>query len=194
MARGDGQSTEGILGKVRGEIKPLLFLDVDGVVAPLDQTLDLEDLPAGFEAARIGPYPGFIPTHLKSSLPELSQRCEIIWTTTWEEEGPKSIAPLFGLNSKAEYLSLLERRHKDGLDWKQAKHEAVKERVGDRPFIWIDDQIMGYMSQWAKSIPNPSLLIKPKRNIGITDKDIRKINRFLDSLSAAQAPALAAQG
>jgi Swiss Army Knife RNA repair-like protein len=99
------------------EQRPLLFLDVDGTLLPFGDHTQRE--PPGAAA----------DSHLERLNPQLGLRlaalpCELIWTTTWDEQANTEIAPRIGLPS----LPVVnwpepstEHEHEDqwfGLHWK----------------------------------------------------------------------------
>ncbi|MFC4373306.1 HAD domain-containing protein [Nocardia halotolerans] len=133
--------------------KPLLYLDVDGVLNPW--RAKPEKRPAGYETHRLTPaawlaeYPSpprrvkplrvwLNPEHGPKLL-ALGEVFDLWWATTWEHDANTQIGPLIGLPELpvVEWRST-KRFGPDGVFWKTA--ELVEHAAG-RPFVWVDDDI-----------------------------------------------------
>ncbi|WP_354638888.1 HAD domain-containing protein [Kitasatospora camelliae] len=122
--------------------RPLLFLDADGVLNPLDPHPD-----AGFTAHTVLGYRVLLADRHADWLNELAGTYDLVWATTWEEEANLHLAPLLGLpelpvvrfngyvaqpdDPKVPLMELLSAR----------KWAPLLRYARGRPFAWVDDCI-----------------------------------------------------
>jgi hypothetical protein len=119
-------------------VKPLVLLDVDGVLNPTGRvTPDFRRYQCtvdGYDyTVHLNPRHG-------SRLMELALRtgAELAWATTWEEHANEWIAPRLGLPA----LPVVALgRDRDSEHGEMFKTRYVAEYVGRRPFVWFDDQV-----------------------------------------------------
>lgn len=112
------------------EQKPLVLLDVDGVINVLRR-----DVPKTHEMMG---YPIRIPDHMPALIQHLVQTAEVMWCTTWREEANEHMAPALGI----EPLSVVTDNTEDRfVHWKwQAAQPYVIEALSDgRKVCWIED-------------------------------------------------------
>lgn len=153
-------------------MKPLLFLDVDGVVLPLGN-----DVPPGYEPARAGPFPVYVSPALKAGLPELLKSFEIIWATSWGNDANHEVAPLVNLPNLA-FLPV--ERHGQKLD-------LVREHAAGRPFAWAEDRLDPEAIRWAEGHTAPTLLLAPLSSLGLTSEDLDRLHAFAAGLEGPAA-------
>jgi hypothetical protein len=123
-------------------VKPLLYLDVDGVLNP--------DHPAeGFTTHRILDFEVHLSARHGDWLRELAEPYELCWATTWEQDANIHLAPLLGLpelpvvrfagfkpgpgDPRVPVLDLI----------RAAKWAPLLRHAEGRPFAWIDDIVPG---------------------------------------------------
>ncbi|MER8187805.1 HAD domain-containing protein [Kitasatospora sp. NPDC094015] len=130
--------------------RPLLYLDVDGVLNPLRPHPD-----AGFDSHELLGYTVLLAPAHGDWLRELAVRYDLVWATTWEEEANARIAPLLGLpplpvvrltgyvprpdDPKVPLLDLFSGR----------KWAPIVRHAQGRPFAWLDDIIPGSLRRRA---------------------------------------------
>lgn len=153
--------------------RPLLLLDVDGVLNPLANRP-----PPGFRLQRIDGYEVALSAQHQRWLSELAQSFDLAWATTWEQSANESIGPLLGLPEIPVVRFVGERA---GDTWKL---ETVRRFVGDRPLVWIDDELFLDAYEWARTRDAPTLLIRPSSSVGMTSAHFDQICQFRAGLEA----------
>ncbi|MFJ3791166.1 HAD domain-containing protein [Kitasatospora sp. NPDC090091] len=122
--------------------KPLLFLDVDGVLNPV-----CPDPDGDFDTHTLLGYTVLLSARHGEWLRELAASYELVWATTWEEEANTHIAPAIGLpalpvvrftgyvpqpgDPRLRLMELFSAR----------KWAPLLRYAGGRPFAWVDDVI-----------------------------------------------------
>jgi hypothetical protein len=168
--------------------KPLLFLDVDGVIS-LFGFREGYGLAAGNEPFANCP-PGrlhsingvmhYISGACGGYLRELGARYELVWATGWEETANDYLPHLLELPGHLPYLTFDGRVAAGSAHW---KIDAIAEHAGDhRPFAWIDDNIDHTCHAWALQRPAPTLIIETVRHEGMTDVHVEQLIEWADRL------------
>jgi hypothetical protein len=155
--------------------RPLLLLDVDGVLNPLAARP-----PPGFTALQIDGYEVAISARHRMWLQELVLSFELVWATTWEGAANESVGPLLGL---PELPVVTFEGERIGETWKLG---AVRAFVGDRPLVWIDDELFADARDWADHRPAPTLLIRPASSVGMTAAHFNQVCQFRDETEAGR--------
>lgn len=104
--------------------KPLLYLDIDGVLNPVCPHPD-----AGFTVHRLHGSTVLISPRHGSWLRELSTRYQLVWASTWGVHANLCIAPLLHLPA----LPWVAVGRHPGGDWPSLVRHAA-----GRPFAWLD--------------------------------------------------------
>ncbi len=153
--------------------KPLLLLDVDGVLCPIGsgpgepmRALMLED------------YPVIFSEELPSRLSSLGERFTLVWATAWEIAANRLLAPAFGL-PELPFISFAGRAARPGRTWKLS---AVQRFVRDRPMAWVDDELGHDAHAWAQKRTQPTLLLDINPSWGLAEAHVNALIAFADRL------------
>jgi hypothetical protein len=164
------------------DIRPILFVDVDGVISLF-----------GFE--RSGEPPGAF--HLVDGIPHcigsdcggrfarLAERFELVWATGWEEKANEYLPRLLGIDGDLPTLRFDGRAVFGTAHWKL---EAIDEYAGERPAAWIDDNLDERCRAWAERRSAPTLLVETEPHEGIGEYHVERLLAWADELSARAAP------
>ena len=160
--------------------KPLLLLDVDGVLCPKG--------PGPGEPMRtlvIDGWPIVFSKRLPARLARLSEHSMLVWATSFEHAANRALAPARGLPDLP-FVSFAGASSRRGRTWKLA---AVKRSVGERPVAWVDDELGGNAQAWAATRPQPTLLLDVNPSWGFAESHVDLLLAF-----AAQIPDTRAGG
>jgi HAD domain in Swiss Army Knife RNA repair proteins len=169
--------------------KPLLFLDVDGVISLFGfrEGYGLAAGDAPFESCppgRLHSINGvmhYISTACADHLERLADRYELVWATGWEETANDYLPYLLGLPGHLPYLTFDGRVRAGAAHW---KIDAIDEYADGRPLAWIDDNVDDSCRVWAEERPAPTLIIETVRHEGMDDEHVELLLDWADKLAA----------
>jgi hypothetical protein len=138
-------------------VRPLLLLDVDGVL----------NVPGAAEQHEIE-LPGLVvlvsfPESIRWRLARLDAVYDIVWLTSWGRWAPEHLGPLLGF----EWPSA----------WEPQPGETQAAKVGvartwagdDRPFAWVDDLTFPEAFSWLEERPAPSTVPHVMADVGLSE-------------------------
>jgi hypothetical protein len=150
--------------------KPLLMVDVDGVISLF-----------GFDPA--APPPGNFQlvdgiAHLLSAtagdhLRELSGEFELVWCTGWEEKANVYLPLALGLPGALPHVPFDELDRPASARWKLI---GIDDYAGpSRPLAWVDDAHDDRCTAWAAARAAPTLLVSTDPSIGLTAAHVAEL-------------------
>lgn len=141
-------------------MRPLLFVDIDGVLNPYDGPC-----PDGFREHQL--FPDEQPVRVAEAhgrwLHELSDRFDMVWGSSWIEADRALLATVLDLPAFVGAVDLSTGQFDPAL-----KVPAVDQLAGDRPLAWIDDLLKPNAWEWARQRSVPTLLVPIDPSIGLT--------------------------
>jgi hypothetical protein len=159
--------------------KPLLLVDVDGVLSLFGPGLDIRS--AGTWTMVDG-IPHLLSQRAGEPLRDLSAVLECVWCTGWEEKADEYLRAAYGLSAAWPHLSF--DRPPSGAHWKLAAIDAYAGPC--RPLAWIDDSFDESCEEWARVREGPTLLVPTRPAVGLTEVEAGAIRRWAASLRAPQ--------
>ena len=157
-----------------GTQRPLLLIDVDGVLNPL-----VPGLRSGFVSYVLLGYDVQLSRLHGRWLSGLGDVFDLTWATTWEHDADRIIAPLIDLPSGLPVIEF--RSQSPGQTWKLTDVETY---VEDRPFAWIDDDLGPDAFEWAERRESPTLLIRVDPTVGLVEEHIDRLRSFGEGVLA----------
>jgi Swiss Army Knife RNA repair-like protein len=158
--------------------KPLLFVDVDGVISLFGFEPQLDRLPGPLHW--IDGVQHCIPAASGPRLARLAEVYDLVWATGWEEKANEYLPHLLRLPFRELPVLTFEGRAVFGTaHWKLA---AIERYAGDRPAAWIDDSLDDECRAWARDRPAPTLLVETDPAVGITDGQVDRLISWAASL------------
>ncbi|MFB4318523.1 HAD domain-containing protein [Actinomadura sp. 21ATH] len=154
--------------------RPLLFLDVDGVLNPYGYSRR----PPGFNEHHL--FPGEEPVLLNPAhgawITELTRVYDVTWATAWSEDANRLLAPLLAVAPLPILAMPPPPFHPS------AKVTRIAELCRHRPAAWIDDQHTSEALNWADNRSDPTLLITIDPATGLTRASIDQALTWATSL------------
>ncbi len=178
----------------------MLFLDVDGVLNAFG-AWELVDAsgplsrgnvrpPEGFRAARADGYELLLRPEHAQWVQRLSRRFEMVWATMWQDRAPAALAPVLGFGADWPWVDFAAHRgftidQRTGIGVGGYKFPGVVATAGDRPMVWIDDDLEPAIYEWAADRSAggiPTLLVQPWPAQGWTYAELEAVEAFADAL------------
>jgi hypothetical protein len=177
-----------------GEDRPLLMVDIDGVISlfgphPTDQRLaggsagaisaprarrlgasTRAVLPDGSFHAIDG-IPHFLSSSAASHLLTLGEDFDLVWASGWEEKAEEYLPHLLGLPAGLPFLRFARGRGAGSSLNGHWKLGAIDSYAGTRPLAWIDDAFDRSCHAWAAARPAPTLLAQTNPAVGLTSTE-----------------------
>lgn len=159
----------------RSAARPLLYLDIDGVLNPLSPAD-----PERFTRHTVeGLTVNISPDHA-AWLRELAGGYEMVWATTWEHHANEHVGPLLGLPELPVVEFSTYRRRPDDPRFRviqlleMRKWAPILRHADGRPFAWIDDVIPLRIKRQALTCRGIKL-VQVDPHEGITHRHVEKL-------------------
>ena len=153
--------------------RPLLFLDVDGVLNPFPDT------PTGFDEYDFfqdDDEPVRLAAVHRDWLHDLTNAYDLVWATGWAEEANRVLNPFFHLPSFP-VVPLPEIPFEPS-----AKVPGIALFAADRPAAWVDDMLTEEARKWAAARRVPTLLIDVDSATGLTRPHVDRLLAWVAGL------------
>ena len=155
--------------------KPLLYVDVDGVLSLWD--FDPNRRPPGVFASVDG-IVHFLSSDAAGHLLGLAGDFDLVWCTGWEEKADEYLPHLLGLPAGLPHLTFAHDVSPGATTPGHWKLEAVDAHAGDRPAAWIDDALNDACEVWARERSAPTLLVHTEPAAGLTAEDLARLRAW----------------
>jgi hypothetical protein len=163
--------------------KPILFVDVDGVISLFGFAPKASELPGRFHW--IDGVAHCIPDVVGDHLIRLAGSFDLVWATGWEEKANEYLPFILGLPEPELPCLMFQGRAVFGsAHWKL---DAIDEYAGERPAAWIDDNLDDACRLWAAHREAPTLLIETRSPTGMTEDHVEELLAWAEEVSAARA-------
>jgi hypothetical protein len=167
-----------------GPSKPLLMVDIDGVISLFGAPLDGRALPAREGSLHsIDGMPHFLSSGAAAHLLELADDYELVWASGWEERANEHLPHLLGLPAALPFLRFERAVGRAHAHWKLA---AIERYAGARALAWVDDSFNDACHEWARTRAAPTLLVATDPAHGLTASEAALLARW--ARGQARAP------
>ncbi|MGW3853323.1 HAD domain-containing protein [Micromonospora arida] len=154
--------------------RPLLLLDVDGVLNPYGTPQP----PSGYTEHHL--FPGEEPVRINPDhgawIIEASTILDVTWATSWNDEANQFLAPLLHIASLPVITMPPTPFHPSD------KVPLVAAYAQRRPAAWVDDLHTPQARTWAAGRSSPTLLITTNPTIGLTRDSIDHVIAWAKAL------------
>jgi HAD domain in Swiss Army Knife RNA repair proteins len=159
--------------------KPLLFVDVDGVISLFG--FPPEAVPPG-SFLMVEGIAHFLSASAGEHLRRLAERFEPVWCTGWEERANEHLPHALELPGPYPCLSFERDVGRTHAHWKL---DAIEAYAGERPLAWIDDGHDEGCAAWASARSSPTLLVTTAPAVGLTEGDVVQLEAWAVQLRSA---------
>jgi Swiss Army Knife RNA repair-like protein len=162
--------------------KPILFLDVDGVISVFGFSPDIAEFPGPIHW--IDGVAHCIPDEGGERLMRLWDRFDLVWATGWEEKANDYLPFILRLPGPLPVLTFDGRAVFGSAHWKL---DAIEAYARGRPAAWIDDNVDEECHAWAERREEPTLIVQTLSPVGITDEHVDELLAWADELARMDA-------
>ena len=159
--------------------RPLLALDVDGVISLFGFNGPLDRAPGRFHL--IDGMAHCIPEGIADRLRRLSELYDVFWATGWEDRANDRLPEILGLPGELPFLTFGGNARFGTAHW---KIDAIDRYAGDRPLAWVDDCLDETCHAWASERAAPTLLVPTEPDRGLEEPHVEAL---LDWVKAGYA-------
>ena len=190
--------------------KPLILVDIDGVLNAFNawNAVDDDRYPRGYRWE--APKQGFahrmaeghsllVPHTAHDHLTTLAALGEPVWATMWQNKAAAFARAAF-LDFAADWDFIDFHAHRPADDdriwgrWGAGvgsyKAPGIAATAGDRPMVWIDDDLQVENHMWAQARNEagiPTLLVQPDPRVGLLPEHVTEIVNWVATLAKEAA-------
>lgn len=156
--------------------RPVVFADIDGVLAPLAMREGLREAYVGGWQGTIVCDPQVI-AYLKRW--HETGLAEVRWLTSWDDDANTCFAPAVGLPELVVHPE--PARAEPGSGWWKEAVVSHHMRETPRRVVWLEDEAedRSAVHRLADTDPHNALIITPDPRIGLTVEDCARAEQFL---------------
>ncbi len=155
--------------------KPILFVDVDGVISLWG--FDHDARPPGAFTTVDG-IVHFLSAAAGEHLLELGEHFDLVWCTGWKDRANDYLPHALGLPGPLPHLEFGTPAERTA-HWKL---DAVRTYAQDRPAAWIDDAFDDSCHAWAAERGAPTLLVATEPPTGLQAVHADRLRRWAGAL------------
>ncbi len=163
----------GVLKRKKDADKPLLAIDIDGVLSLFGFDEDVRP-PGAFHL--VDGLPHYLSFEAAERLNRLLEIYEGVWASGWEERANDNLPSILGV-PKLPYLAFDGRARFGTAHWKL---EALSEYGGERPMAWIDDSLDRSCRRWASKREAPTLLVPTQSDRGLEEVHVEALLAWVE--------------
>jgi HAD domain in Swiss Army Knife RNA repair proteins len=166
---------------VRNHQKPLLFVDIDGVLSLFGFRSDSR--PPG-SWINVDGVPHLISATASEHLHRLASLFDLVWCTGWEEKANEHLLRTLMLAAPLPFLTFRQAlpdasQASGARHWKLA---AIEAHADQRPLAWIDDAHDDGCRAWAAARRAATLLVATEPPVGLTGAHVAELERWARDL------------
>jgi HAD domain in Swiss Army Knife RNA repair proteins len=163
---------------MRSNPKPLLFVDIDGVLSLFGFQSDSR--PHG-DWLNVEGIVHLISASASEHLHRLADRFDLVWCSGWEEKANEHLLGALVLPNALPFLTFPAT----GEVTRHWKLDAIEAHAGDRPLAWLDDAHDDSCRAWACARAAPTLLVTTDPPTGLTDGHVAALEAWAGRLTPA---------
>ncbi|HEY4427595.1 MAG TPA: HAD domain-containing protein [Solirubrobacteraceae bacterium] len=152
--------------------KPLLMVDIDGVISLFGVAPSLGGETPGADGCfhSIDGIPHFLSATAAAHLLALSEHFELVWASGWEEKANEYLPHLLGLPELPflRFPAGVQGTRRTVGHWKL---DTIDEYAAGRPLAWVDDALGPACHEWAAARTAPTLLVETVPERGLTSRE-----------------------
>ena len=153
--------------------KPLLFVDIDGVISLWG--FESDSRPEG-AFHNVDGVIHFLSSDAGIHLLALAEVFDLVWCSGWEEKADEHLPYVLAIPRGLPFLSFARNPGRTDAHWKLA---AIDDHAGpQRPLAWIDDAHDDACHAWAAARGVPTLLVTTTPSVGLAASHVAELEAW----------------
>jgi hypothetical protein len=178
----DRREQSDVLSSASSSEKPILFVDVDGVISLFGFPPSAQELPGRFYW--VDGVAHCIPSAAGPRLVRLAEAFQLVWATGWEQRANEHLPFILKLPfGDLPCLDFAGRAVWGSSHWKL---EALSEYASEHPVAWIDDNLGPECQLWAVRREAPTLLVPTHPAVGMTEEHVDELLSWAGAVASKQ--------